>query len=412
MAGRPQAVDFVTLPYPGFATDLQPMAIALSAVADGTSMITENVFEARFRFVDEMIRLGRGRPHRRAPRRRPRASSSCPARRCGPATSGRAPGWCWPGCAPTARPRCGTSRTSTAATRGSSRTCARWAPTSSGWPATPPLTGRASDWEWSSSGITRSGDARVCSTRRTGPMTDAAGTARQVAQSEPVKIGARIGLVAYGITHLLIAWLALQVAFGWAGSGPTRTAPSRRSPRAVRAGAAVGARRRVRRGRAVAPRAGDLRHGRRTRTTKKQIKKRVERGGQAVVFVALAVIAAPDGGAVPAAGAAGRRPPGACSGWPGGQFLVGRSGWGSSPSAVVKAKHGWREEVPRGRWTCRPTSTPGGRRAASGRSGSIAKAVAIGLIGVLVVVAAVQFDPPKANGLDPALKTLAASRSG
>lgn len=58
MAGRPRAVDFVTLPYPGFATDLQPMAIALSAVADGTSMITENVFEARFRFVDEMVRLG------------------------------------------------------------------------------------------------------------------------------------------------------------------------------------------------------------------------------------------------------------------------------------------------------------------------------------------------------------------
>ena len=58
MAGRPRAVDFVTLPYPGFATDLQPMAIALSAIADGTSMITENVFESRFRFVDEMVRLG------------------------------------------------------------------------------------------------------------------------------------------------------------------------------------------------------------------------------------------------------------------------------------------------------------------------------------------------------------------
>jgi UDP-N-acetylglucosamine 1-carboxyvinyltransferase len=58
MNGRPEAVDFVTLPYPGFATDLQPMAIAVSAVADGTSMITENVFEARFRFVDEMVRLG------------------------------------------------------------------------------------------------------------------------------------------------------------------------------------------------------------------------------------------------------------------------------------------------------------------------------------------------------------------
>ncbi len=58
MDGRPNAVDFMTLPYPGFATDLQPMAIALSAISEGTSMITENVFEARFRFVDEMVRLG------------------------------------------------------------------------------------------------------------------------------------------------------------------------------------------------------------------------------------------------------------------------------------------------------------------------------------------------------------------
>ena len=58
MDGRPQSVDFVTLPYPGFATDLQPFAIALSTVSEGTSMITENLFEARFRFIEEMIRLG------------------------------------------------------------------------------------------------------------------------------------------------------------------------------------------------------------------------------------------------------------------------------------------------------------------------------------------------------------------
>jgi UDP-N-acetylglucosamine 1-carboxyvinyltransferase len=55
---RPTAVDFVTLPYPGVATDLQPFAIALASIADGTSMITENVFEARFRFIEEMVRLG------------------------------------------------------------------------------------------------------------------------------------------------------------------------------------------------------------------------------------------------------------------------------------------------------------------------------------------------------------------
>ena len=42
-------------------------------------------------------------------------------------------------------------------------------------------------------------------------------SAKTVATSKPVKIGARIGLVAYGITHLLIAWLALQLAFGGGG---------------------------------------------------------------------------------------------------------------------------------------------------------------------------------------------------
>ncbi|HET7736106.1 MAG TPA: UDP-N-acetylglucosamine 1-carboxyvinyltransferase [Nocardioidaceae bacterium] len=50
--------DVVTLPYPGFPTDLQPFALALAAVSDGTAMITENVFEARFMFVQELARLG------------------------------------------------------------------------------------------------------------------------------------------------------------------------------------------------------------------------------------------------------------------------------------------------------------------------------------------------------------------
>lgn len=58
MDRRPQAVDYQTLPFPGFPTDLQPMAIGIATVAQGTSVITENIFEARFRFVDELMRLG------------------------------------------------------------------------------------------------------------------------------------------------------------------------------------------------------------------------------------------------------------------------------------------------------------------------------------------------------------------
>ncbi|TDC83723.1 UDP-N-acetylglucosamine 1-carboxyvinyltransferase [Micromonospora sp. KC606] len=55
---RPRAVDVVTLPYPGFATDLLPMAIGLAAVSDGASLITENIFDGRFMFANEMMRLG------------------------------------------------------------------------------------------------------------------------------------------------------------------------------------------------------------------------------------------------------------------------------------------------------------------------------------------------------------------
>ena len=56
--GRAHQVDLVTLPYPGFPTDLQPPIMAMLATAEGTSIITENVFESRFMFVDELNRMG------------------------------------------------------------------------------------------------------------------------------------------------------------------------------------------------------------------------------------------------------------------------------------------------------------------------------------------------------------------
>ena len=55
---RLRAIDLATLPYPGFATDFMPMAVALLAVSDGTAIVTENVFDNRFGFVDELCRMG------------------------------------------------------------------------------------------------------------------------------------------------------------------------------------------------------------------------------------------------------------------------------------------------------------------------------------------------------------------
>jgi UDP-N-acetylglucosamine 1-carboxyvinyltransferase len=58
MDRRPTAIDILTLPYPGFPTDLLPMAIGLAAVSEGASMVTENIFDGRFMFVQELVRLG------------------------------------------------------------------------------------------------------------------------------------------------------------------------------------------------------------------------------------------------------------------------------------------------------------------------------------------------------------------
>jgi UDP-N-acetylglucosamine 1-carboxyvinyltransferase len=55
---RLQAVDIATLPHPGFATDFMPVAVALMATAEGSGIVTENVYDGRFQFVDELARMG------------------------------------------------------------------------------------------------------------------------------------------------------------------------------------------------------------------------------------------------------------------------------------------------------------------------------------------------------------------
>ena len=55
---RVKAVDIKTMPYPGFPTDLQSIFGALLATAKGTSIITENIFESRYKYVQELNRMG------------------------------------------------------------------------------------------------------------------------------------------------------------------------------------------------------------------------------------------------------------------------------------------------------------------------------------------------------------------
>jgi UDP-N-acetylglucosamine 1-carboxyvinyltransferase len=55
---RLRAVDVSTLPYPGLATDYKPLLVAMLATADGVGIVTENLFAGRFRYVDELVRMG------------------------------------------------------------------------------------------------------------------------------------------------------------------------------------------------------------------------------------------------------------------------------------------------------------------------------------------------------------------
>lgn len=55
---RVSAVDVATLPYPGVATDYKPLITTVLSVADGVSVVTENLFDGRFRYVEELVRLG------------------------------------------------------------------------------------------------------------------------------------------------------------------------------------------------------------------------------------------------------------------------------------------------------------------------------------------------------------------
>jgi UDP-N-acetylglucosamine 1-carboxyvinyltransferase len=56
--GRPHSVDVATLPYPGVATDYKPFVVTLLSLGDGVGIVSENLFQGRFRYVDELRRMG------------------------------------------------------------------------------------------------------------------------------------------------------------------------------------------------------------------------------------------------------------------------------------------------------------------------------------------------------------------
>lgn len=236
-------------------------------------------------------------------------------------------------------------------------------------------------------------------------------SAKDVAQSRPVKIGARIGIFSYGITHLLIAWLALQVAFGGGGekadqSGAFQQLAQQPFGRVLLWVLVVGF---------VATALWRLEqtvwgYSYVSDRTKK-IRKKVASGAKVVVFAALAVLAAMTAAGSGGGGGGQQRATADLLGLPGGQLIVGAIGIVIVVVGGRKVYQGWKKSF------LDDMSLPSDRRARevaerTGQVGFIAKGVSIALIGVLVVVAAIRFRPDESSGLDAALKGLAAQPFG
>lgn len=58
MDKRPKAINIKTMPYPGFPTDMQPQMCVLMAIAEGSGMIVESIWDSRFQYTDELIKMG------------------------------------------------------------------------------------------------------------------------------------------------------------------------------------------------------------------------------------------------------------------------------------------------------------------------------------------------------------------
>jgi hypothetical protein len=236
-------------------------------------------------------------------------------------------------------------------------------------------------------------------------------SAKQVARSEPVKIGVRVGILSYGVTHLLIAWLALQLALGGSREradqgGAFETVAAQPLGRVLLwvlvVGFAAVALWRLEQaiwGYAyVSDRAQNLR-------------KRAASGAKVVLFAVLAVLAARTAANGSAGGNGGQKATAGVLALPGGRFLVGFVGVVILVVGAVKVKQGWDKKFTEDMNL--PTS-PHARKVTvrTGEVGSVAKGVAIALIGALVVLAAVTSRPDEAAGLDAALRTLAAQPYG
>lgn len=247
-----------------------------------------------------------------------------------------------------------------------------------------------------------------------GAAGSAMGTARRAGDSDALERLARVGLLAYGVVHLLVAWLALQLAWGAGGGTSTDQSGAMQVLAASPLGqpllwlVAVGLI-----ALAVWQAAEVLRRRRGWSASGKARTRAVRKSGEAVVkaaiYVALAIAAirvATGGGQ--SSSQQQQQSTAGVFGWPAGRWLVGAAALaligGGAYLIYQGATKRFLEEI----------DTTGCSGAALrlvtrlGQVGFPGRGIALAIVGVLLGYAAVTFDPAKATGLDGALKAVLA----
>lgn len=237
-------------------------------------------------------------------------------------------------------------------------------------------------------------------------------TASRAADSKPLEYLARAGFVCYGIIHLLVAWLAVQVAFGNSAqegdpSGALRALASEPLGKAVVILIVIGM---------VALaiwQAFAAVIGESGVQDKEAIAERVISGARAIIYLWLAWVGFKViQGASESQAASQQQKTSDLMSSTGGRWLVGLIGVVVVAISIGLLWYGLSKRFERhlNTWQMSPMVHTVTRRL--GVTGYVAKAVAYAVAGILIVVAAVTYDPAKSRGLDGALKTLAGQRFG
>ncbi|MEG9224654.1 DUF1206 domain-containing protein [Aeromicrobium sp. Sec7.5] len=229
----------------------------------------------------------------------------------------------------------------------------------------------------------------------------------QARHSEALKRGARVGLAAYGLVHLLIAWIALQVA--WSGGGDASSDGALRKLAGQPFGQTVLWVTAVSLVALVLWQVATAVSGYQSEDGFKRTRKRLAAAGRVVVYSVLALSAFKFAAGSGGSSGSDSKEEGLTADLlsaPAGRVLVIIVAIAILAVAARQVHRGWTDSFVHDLDAGASTGQAGSLVLVVGRTGYVAKGVAIGVVGVLFGWAATSYDPDKAGGLDDALKTV------